>query len=67
MLSFKLASGLTDRKDETSDRTAYTIKSQKKEGKINFCFFRMRMISQQIRAKERNIWLRLIDTIENNR
>ncbi len=67
MLSFKLISGLTDRKDETRDKAAYTNNGQKKEGKVNFCFFRMSMTIQKMRERERNIWLRLIDTIENSR
>ncbi len=67
LLSFKLTSGLTDRKDETSDKAAYTNNGQKKEGNVNFCFSRMSMMIQKMREKERNIWLRLMETIENSR
>ncbi|GAH45263.1 unnamed protein product [marine sediment metagenome] len=54
MLSFKLIFGLTDRKEEISDKVTYTTIGQKKAGKMNFCFLWKRMMTQQMRAREMN-------------
>ncbi len=63
MLTF----GWVDRKEETSDKATYTTIGQKNAGKMNFCFLWKRMMSQQMRAREMNPWLKLMETIENRR
>ena len=65
--SLKLTAGLTEKKDETSDRKMKAISGQKKDGNMNFCFSLISMMIQQMRAREMNPWLRLMDTIENRR